>query len=62
MIGTGAFIGMGIMLGGGILLPLAVCIWWLVSRKEKIIAALDNAIWHGDMDRMAALRRSKKTL
>ncbi|MBQ3664249.1 MAG: radical SAM protein [Clostridia bacterium] len=33
-----------------------------LGRKEKIIAALDNAIRHGDMDRMAELRRIKKTL
>jgi hypothetical protein len=33
-----------------------------LSRKEKIIAALDNAIKHGDMDMMAAIRRNKRTL
>ena len=33
-----------------------------LSRKEKILAALDNAIQHGDMDRMAAIRRNKRTL
>ena len=33
-----------------------------LRRKEKIIAALDNAIRHGDMDMMAALRRNKRTL
>lgn len=30
-------------------------------RKDRIVAALDNAIQHGDMDRMAALRRNKRT-
>ena len=33
-----------------------------LTRKEKIVAALDNAIAHGDLDRMAALRRNKRTL
>ena len=33
-----------------------------LARKDKIIAALDYAIQHGDMDRMAALRRNKRTL
>ena len=33
-----------------------------LSRKEKIVAALDNAIKHGDMDMMAAIRRNKRTL
>ncbi len=33
-----------------------------LSRKEKIVAALDNAIQHGNMDRMAAIRRNKRTL
>ena len=33
-----------------------------LSRKDKIVSALDNAIRHGDMDRMAAYRRNKRTL
>ncbi|MBR0092761.1 MAG: radical SAM protein, partial [Lachnospiraceae bacterium] len=33
-----------------------------LSRKERIVAALDHAIHHGDMDRMAAFRRNKRTL
>ena len=33
-----------------------------LNRKNKIIAALDDAIRHGDMDAMAALRRNKRTL
>ena len=33
-----------------------------LSRKDRIIAALDHAIQHGDMDRMAAYRRNKRTL
>ena len=33
-----------------------------LSRKDRIVAALDHAIQHGDMDRMAALRRNKRTL
>lgn len=31
-------------------------------RKEKIVAALQNTIDYGDLDRMAAIRRSKRTL
>ena len=33
-----------------------------LGRKEKIVAALQNTIDHGDLDRMAAIRRSKRTL
>ena len=33
-----------------------------LSRKDKIVSALDYAIQRGDMDRMAALRRNKRTL
>jgi len=33
-----------------------------LSRKDRIVAALDYAIQHSDMDRMAAYRRNKRTL
>lgn len=33
-----------------------------LKRKDKIIAALDRAIRHGDIERMAAYRRNKRTL
>ena len=33
-----------------------------LARKEKITAALEDEIRHGDMDRMAAFRRNKRTL
>ena len=33
-----------------------------LSRKDKIVSALDHAIRHGDMDRMAAYRRNKRML
>ncbi|MCR4668797.1 MAG: radical SAM protein [Clostridia bacterium] len=33
-----------------------------LSRKDSIIAALDEQIKNGDLDRMAAVRRSKRTL
>ena len=33
-----------------------------LSGKDKIVAALERQIGSGDMDRMAALRRNKKTL
>lgn len=33
-----------------------------LQRKEKIVEALTYEIEHGDMDRMAAIRRSKRTL
>ena len=33
-----------------------------LSKKDKIVSALDHAIRHGDMDRMAAYRRNKRTL
>ncbi len=33
-----------------------------LERKDRIIAALDREIEHGDLDMMAALRRNKRTL
>ena len=33
-----------------------------LSRKEKIVAALDRQINNGDLDRMASVRRNKRTL
>ena len=33
-----------------------------LQRKEQIVAALEHEIQHGDLDRMAALRRNKRTL
>ena len=33
-----------------------------LTRKDKIVAALENQISHGDLDRMAAFRRNKRTL
>lgn len=33
-----------------------------LRRKERIVAALEHEIEHGDMDRMAAIRRNKRTL
>ncbi len=33
-----------------------------LQRKEKILASLAHEIEHGDMDRMAAIRRGKRTL
>ena len=33
-----------------------------LQRKEKILAALEQEIQHGDMDRLAAMRMNKRTL
>ena len=33
-----------------------------LKRKEKIVAALEDEIRHGDMDWLAAFRRNKRTL
>ena len=33
-----------------------------LSRKERIVAALEHQISHGNLDRMAAFRRNKRTL
>ena len=33
-----------------------------LKRKDRIIAARDRAIRHGDMERMAVYRRNKRTL
>ena len=43
MIGTSSFVGIGIMIAGGIILPVAVCIWWLLTKKEKITTVLIGA-------------------
>jgi hypothetical protein len=34
----------------------------VTDLKDKTVAALENSIRHGDMDRMAAIRRNKRTL
>ena len=33
-----------------------------LARKDKIVAALDRQIRHGDLERMAAFRRNKRSL
>ena len=33
-----------------------------LSRKEQIVTALDNEIKHGDLDKMASIRKNKRTL
>ena len=33
-----------------------------LRRKDRILAALDDAIKHGDQERLAAFRRNKQTL
>lgn len=33
-----------------------------LKRKDKIIEALEHEIQHGDMDRLAAIRKNKRTL
>ncbi len=33
-----------------------------LKRKDKIVAALDNEIKHGDLERMALIRNNKRTL
>ncbi len=44
MIGTGTYAAIAIMLAGGILLPAAICIWWLVTRKERFTTVLTGAV------------------
>ncbi|MBO4409158.1 MAG: YhfC family intramembrane metalloprotease [Spirochaetales bacterium] len=43
MIGTSAYIGIGIMIAGGVLLPVAVTIWWLKKTKERFTTVLAGA-------------------
>ena len=33
-----------------------------LARKEQIVASLDNEIKHGNLDRMEAIRKGKRTL
>ena len=42
-IGTSSYVGIGIMIAGGIIIPLAVCIWWLLTKKEKVTTVLIGA-------------------
>lgn len=43
MIGSKAFAGIGIMIAGGFILPVVICIWWLLTKKEKITTVLIGA-------------------
>lgn len=43
MIGTSTFVYMGILIATGIILPLAVAIWWVKTRKEKFTTVLVGA-------------------
>lgn len=43
MIGSEAFAGIGIMIAGGFILPVVICIWWLLTKKEKITTVLIGA-------------------
>ena len=46
MIQNSSFVGIWIMIAGGIILPLAVCIWWLRTKKERLTTVLVGAaIW-----------------
>lgn len=42
-IGTSSYVGIGIMIAGGIIIPLALCIWWLFTKKEKMTTVLIGA-------------------
>ena len=42
-IGTSSYVGIGIMIAGGFILPVAVCVWWLLVKKEKITTVLIGA-------------------
>ena len=39
-----------------------ICSEVIIILKERIVAALDYAIQHGNHDRLAAVRRNKRTL
>ena len=43
MIGTASFVGAGIMIAGGIVLPVGTCIWWLKTRKDRLSTVLAGA-------------------
>lgn len=43
MIGTSSLIGIGIMIAGGLILPVLVCIRWLCAKKEKLTTVLIGA-------------------
>ncbi len=43
MIGTSTFVYMGIIIAFGIIMPLAVAIWWVKTRKEKFTTVLVGA-------------------
>ena len=43
MIGTSSYIALGIMIAGGILLPVLVTVWWLKKSKDKLTTVLLGA-------------------
>ena len=43
MIGTSTFVYMGIIIAVGIIMPLAVAIWWVKTRKDKFTTVLVGA-------------------
>ena len=43
MIGSASYAGIGIMIAGGFILPVVICIWWLLTKKEKITTVLIGA-------------------
>ena len=46
MIGTSAYVGFGLMIAFGVLFPVAVAVWWLATRKEKVTTVLIGAaVW-----------------
>lgn len=44
MIGTSVFVYLGIMIAFGIIVPVAVAIWWVKTRKEKFSTVLIGAL------------------
>ena len=43
MIGSASYAGIGIMIAGGFILPVVICIWWLLKKKEKFTTVLIGA-------------------
>ncbi len=44
MIETRSYIGIGIMTAGGIIVPLAACIWWLKRSRDRFTTVLVGAL------------------
>lgn len=44
MIGTNTYMGIAVLIAGGILLPLSIAIWWIKTKKENVSTLVIGAM------------------